>query len=214
MLAVWLRSLVNRPSRYPLPRLRRGLRRPGAGRFRPQLEALESRTVLNGGILDPTFGTKGVIQYPLLYHAADGTGDGFNSAALEPNGDVVVAGVSSSATTAFTVGIFSPQGTLLNVFTAPHFSAGSVDVPYAVAIEPLDGQIKIVVVGTTEASGASNTQFAIARFNANGTLDSTFGNTQNSGIGTAGEVAISFSTPSVTTNDVATCVAIDPVGHL
>jgi uncharacterized delta-60 repeat protein len=218
MLPVWLRSMVN-PSRYPLPRSRRGLKRPTAGRSRPQLESLESRVVLNGGLLDPTFGTKGLVKSSLLYHASDATTTGVHTAALEPinsavslSGDIVIAGVSAAGTTQFTVGIFSPQGALINVFTAPHFSAGSTDIPYAVAVQPTDG--KIVVVGSTLANGATRTHFAIARFNTNGTMDGSFGNFQNSGVGQAGEVTIDFSSPNVPSNDLASCVAIDAAGRI
>ena len=215
MLPVWF----PRPSRYPLRKTRRQRRQP-VGHFRPRVETLEDRNLLNGGILDPTFGTGGLIRSTLLYHAADFAGSGYHTVAMEPNGQFVVAGVSSGSVSGFTVArfnangsldaTFNPQGGTLGLSGAPGiaataFGSGSTDVATAVAIEP-DG--KVVVVGYTIASGATQPHFAVARFNANGTLDTNFGNSRT------GHVTIDFSSPGLPTNDVASCVAIDSAGRI
>lgn len=76
-----------------------------------------------------------------------------------------------------------------------------VDLGAAVAIQP-DG--KIVVVGSAQ-SGATDVDFAIARLNPDGTLDTTFG---SNGLRTVG---FDLAAPFV---DRATAVAIDSLGRI
>ena len=78
---------------------------------------------------------------------------------------------------------------------------GSNDQCNAIALQS-DG--KIVVVGTTNAAG--NSDFAIARLNADGTLDTSFGN------GT-GKTVVAFDTGG-SNDDIGGSVAIQPDGKL
>ena len=96
--------------------------------------------------------------------------------ALQPDGSVVVTGYYQ-----YTNG--SPQDTFLLRYTAAGaldsafgnngiavFDAGGSDVGYSVAIQPSDG--KILVAGY---SSLTNGSAYVARFQTDGTLDTTFG---------------------------------------
>ena len=90
--------------------------------------------------------------------------------ALQPDGKIVVAG---EAWGDFALARYNPNGSLDSTFDGDgklttDFST-SMDVSYAVTLQP-DG--KIIVAGYTLASGDYN--FALARYNTDGSLDSTF----------------------------------------
>jgi hypothetical protein len=53
MFLAWLRNKTTKQRSSPAPSPRRALQ--------PRLERLEDRCVLSGGVLDPTFGTGGVV---------------------------------------------------------------------------------------------------------------------------------------------------------
>ncbi len=118
------------------------------------------------GILDPSFGKAGIAITSI--HAGD---DNASGVAIQPDGKIVVAGSSNNGSNFdFALIRYNPNGTL-----DPAFGTGGIvsidirngdDQVSAVAIQP-DG--KIVV------AGYSNTDFALARFKPNGTLDADFG---------------------------------------
>ncbi|HEX9758526.1 MAG TPA: hypothetical protein VGB26_12145, partial [Nitrospiria bacterium] len=91
---------------------------------------------------------------------------------------------------------FDPVG--LDGKVSTDFSGGN-DVAYAVAIQP-DG--KILVAGS---AGLGNLDFALVRYNSNGSLDTTF-----DPVGLDGKVSTDFSGG----NDVAYAVAIQPDGKI
>src|ERR1051326_2156053 len=154
--------------------------RPAGGTSRPQLEALEDRRLLTAGILDTTFGTTGIVAPSgFTYHWADANNTGYHSAAVQADGKIVIAGAANGAAAGlFTVSRFNADGTPDTAFNANalkqtvHFSPGSTDVATAAAVQA-DG--KIVVAGTTLPSGGTADHFAVTRYNADGTLDTTFG---------------------------------------
>jgi uncharacterized delta-60 repeat protein len=143
------------------------VRRAPLRRYRPQLEALEQRTLLSAGALDPTFGSGGTVLGPSQQA---------NSVAVQPDGKIVVAGYVEDAGTAddFALVRYNPDASLDTGFGSggeviTDF-AGGEDQAFAVALQP-DG--KIVAAGF---AGENHTQhFALARYNANGTLDAGFG---------------------------------------
>ena len=119
------------------------------------------------GTLDTTFGT---LVAPGVRDGKVTTSMGGPAwaAVLQPDGKIVVAGGSEVAGT-FALARYNPNGTLDTTFDGD----GKVTTPFfgpffgpawAVALQP-DG--KIVASGGTGA-------FALARYNANGTLDTTF----------------------------------------
>jgi uncharacterized delta-60 repeat protein len=113
------------------------------------------------GSLDSTFGTGGRVRTEL-----GSTVDAASDVVVQPDGKLLAAGPSASN---FTVVRYNADGSV-----DPSFGVGGVatadfggsDQPNAVVLQS-DG--KIVVAGFT------GDQFALARFNADGTLDATYG---------------------------------------
>jgi uncharacterized delta-60 repeat protein len=126
------------------------------------------------GALDRTFGNGGKIVAPL-----DPGGDGSTALAFQPDGKIVTAGsvIHNNFVLAFVTARFNPDGTLDTTFG----TNGSVQTTFGdsaaegndVVLQP-DG--KIIVVGFSGAgSYTNNNNFALVRFNPDGTLDQTFG---------------------------------------
>ena len=119
------------------------------------------------GSLDNTFGTGGIVT------TAIGSFDAASAVAIQPDGKIVAVGTSFGATLDFAVVRYNSNGTLDNTFDTD----GIVLVPIgtgndgagAIVIQT-DG--KIVLGGSATISNVK--QFALARFNTNGSLDNTF----------------------------------------
>jgi uncharacterized delta-60 repeat protein len=140
--------------------------------------------------LDPTFGHGGVV----LTNLSGGAGD----AALQANGDIVVAG-------GFGLARYLPNGTLDTSFGV----RGLAQLPAAfglgafgpaLAVQP-DG--KYVWAGAAATTEDSNAAFEAVRFNANGTVDQTFG--------TGGVATTSFPNSGVQGADT---VLVQPDGKI
>ena len=125
------------------------------------------------GSLDPRFGGGGKVE--------TGFGAGFQTArdvAVQPGGKVVVAGwANASGTTDFALARYRPDGRLDPTFggdgrVLTNFGAGSTDQAEAVELLP-DG--RIVVAGRTLSATSAASDFALARYRTNGTLDPSFG---------------------------------------
>lgn len=124
-------------------------------------------------LLDAGFGTSGKVVTPA------GSGNDVGQAvAIQPDGKIVVAGYASNGTNNdFAVFRYNPNGTLDDTFDGTTNANGviltpigqSEDEAFGVAIQP-DG--KIVLVGQTYDGVKTN--LAIARYNSDGTLDTTF----------------------------------------
>lgn len=100
------------------------------------------------------------------------------SVALAPNGKILVAGYTFSTTTPdFALALLNADGTLDPTFgvggkVTTSFGQGQV-VARSVVIQP---EGKIVVAGYSDlGKNNGDTDFAIARYNVNGTLDTSFG---------------------------------------
>src|SRR5262249_30391468 len=136
------------------------------------LESLEDRSLLS-------FGTSGTVTTP-----SGPTGNaGANAGLIRPDGKIVAAGqVSiSSSDTDFAVPRYNPDGSLDTSFngtgTATVALTKYYDLLHDVALQSdnkviLGGQARRYLKGTEV-----HTDFALARFNANGTLDKTFNKT-------------------------------------
>ena len=123
------------------------------------------------GSLDTGFGTGGKVTTDF-----NGGRDEAFAVAIQPNGKIVVAGHARNNTNwDLAVARYNADGSLDTGFgtggKAPliHFGFGN-DNAYAVAVQP-DG--KIVVAGA--ANHGTPSHFALARYNADGTLDTGFG---------------------------------------
>src|SRR4051812_36799290 len=124
------------------------------------------------GDLDATFGSGGKVI------TAMGAGDVMAAAMVIQSDDniVVVGHVFNGSDTDFAIVRYKADGTLDTSFGGTGVVTtdvgGGNDYASGVALQP-DG--KIVVVGGSY--GGSSTDFSIVRYNANGTLDSTFNST-------------------------------------
>jgi uncharacterized delta-60 repeat protein len=150
------------------------------------------------GSLDPTFGNGGKVLTDL------GVGAGVPSdAVLQPNGDIVVSG-------GFGVARYLPTGKLDTTFgtgglASTGFAGGESGT--GVALQP-DG--KIIWVGSqgNPSFPAGGTfSFAVARFNANGSLDTSFG--------TGGQASMEFFAPPMQgAQEFAGAVLVQPDGKI
>jgi uncharacterized delta-60 repeat protein len=153
------------------------------------------------GDLDPNFGKGGKVFTSFGYPAQAGT-----AMALDPDGRIVVAGFTfdNTANVDFGVARYLPDGSIDTTFGSGGFVAtdffGGEDLPRGVAIQP-DG--RIVVAGS--ATQGSNLDFALARYNADGTLDSSFDGD--------GRLTTDFFGPSGS-GDIASAVSIQPDGNI
>ena len=124
-----------------------------------------------GGQLDPAFATAGMRTTDF-----GGTYDWAHATVIQRDGAIVAAGESNaSGTHDFAVARYTAAGAL-----DPSFGSGGLvatdfgksdDRAFAVALQP-DG--RIVVAGVSNRSGSRD--FALARYNTDGSLDLTFGN--------------------------------------
>lgn len=147
--------------------------------YRPCLEVLEDRLCPSGGVLDPTFGGgTGQVSFPWA------TSNIATSVAIQPkDGKIVSVGdvtARGSDTNEISIIRMNSDGSLDKTFN----STGIVDLKigvYAdagsVAIQP-DGKILVggTAYSTNKAYQGFDSEIAIARYNANGTLDTTFAN--------------------------------------
>ena len=158
-------------------------------------------------------------DFGLLHYFSDGTQDtdfgdvtgcsGIVTAmTLDANGNILVAGPSAQAYVGnqFAVMRFNPDGTPDDTFGADGDGTVSTMIsaynspPTAIAIQPSDG--KILVAGQTTNSDGTTTDFALVRYNTDGSLDTSFGN--------GGIVTTSFGDGA----DGATGVAVQADGQI
>jgi uncharacterized delta-60 repeat protein len=165
------------------------------------LTAAAESAALPGG-LDPTFGGDGIVTVPV-----GPTMDTANGVAIQDDGKIVVVGQSWDADMLPRFAVVRLQS---NGLPDPTFSDDGIatttfgtrgDVAETVAIQD-DG--KIVVAGThSVALTGDPSGFAIARFDAVGELDDSFG-------GGDGRVTTGIGTVFATASDVA----LDPTGNV
>jgi uncharacterized delta-60 repeat protein len=155
---------------------------------------------VTSGNLDPTFGTNGKVLTDF------GGLDMAYGMAVQPDGRIVVAGFSNvRGNYDFALARYSGDGKLDPTFGAGGTvltdidAAGSYDEARAVAIQP-DG--RILAVGSSDADGSSD--FAVVRYNRDGTLDRTFG---------AGGKALT-DVSGAGRYDAAYAVAVQPDGRI
>ena len=126
-----------------------------------RLEALEDRvTPSTGGVLDPTFGSGGVVLSTFTNY-----NDVAQAITVQPDGKIVIAGITRTANSKtgndFLVARYNTDGSLDTSFgsggyTATDF-AGNNDYATALALQPQsDGTDKILVAGYTLTSSGSD----------------------------------------------------------
>ncbi len=121
------------------------------------------------GSLDTGFGSGGKVSTDFA-----GGIDTASGVVVQPDGKIVVAGFSSNGAYDFAVARYNPDGSLDSNFGSGGIVttdfAGDDDLAVDVAIQP-DGQI--VVVGYTD-NPTTDEDFALVRYNPDGSLDSSF----------------------------------------
>ena len=172
---------------------------------------------LSNGALDTSFGQ--TTQFPNLSGSVStdfGGEDRANAMAIQSDGKIVVAGVTEFAgDSAFAVARYGSNGLIdstfggfgrvVTNFVSNDHGGSTGDAAFGVAVQ---GDGKIVVAGRAETdTGLARTDIALARYNTNGTLDTTFG--------TGGKVttALVAGDPQ-RANDVAFAVVIQPDGKI
>ena len=120
------------------------------------------------GSLDTTFSGDGMLALDA------GTGDNFGTGVtVQPDGKILVTGYNQNgANTDFTLARYNADGTVDSSFGTSGVVGtdfGGNDQAYSVSVQQ-DG--KIVVAGF--ANDGSNNNFALARYNADGSLDTSF----------------------------------------
>jgi uncharacterized delta-60 repeat protein len=138
------------------------------------------------GTLDSTFGTGGRVT---TFFGGDGlNGDEAHSVVVQKDGKLVVGGSTTNIddTTDFALARYNSNGTLDSTFG----KGGKVKTTFAdfdyVGALALQSDGKIVATGMTVINFSPS--FAVARYNSNGTLDTTFG--------TGGRVITGFGGPT------------------
>jgi uncharacterized delta-60 repeat protein len=137
--------------------------------FRPRLDALEERQLLSAGALDTaTFNPpNGYVLTAFTKNATNATADDVQ---VQADGKIVVAGQAAGN---FGLARYNANGTLDSTFgtggkVQTSFPNATSSAAEALALQP-DG--KIVAAGTANAA----IDIAVARYNSNGSLDTTFG---------------------------------------
>ena len=126
----------------------------------------------DGSLDTTTFSNDGKVTTDL----ASNNHEIINAVALQPDGKIVAAGRGSNGSTHdFVLARYNADGSLDNSFDSDGKKAtdfaGNDDEVFAMALQS-DG--KIVVAGRSDI-GPANEDFALARYNADGSLDASFG---------------------------------------
>jgi uncharacterized delta-60 repeat protein len=150
------------------------------------------------GALDTDFGVSGL--------ASNATIQSATAVSLQPDGKIVVAGtVYASPDSDFGLARYNTDGTLDTSFgidgmVRTDFNGASNDALNSIIVQT-DG--RIVAAGYTYSSSSQNEDFAIARYNSNGSLDTSFNS--------SGKLSIDFN---VSEREEATKVAFQQDGSL
>ncbi len=150
------------------------------------------------GSLDNAFDSDGIVTTSI-----NNNDDAAYSAALQPDGKIVISGYTSGETYDFAIIRYNIDGSLDNSFdrdgiVTTDFDASS-EISYAIAIQT-DG--KILAAGDFDNGIVYD--FILVRYKTNGTLDNTFG--------IDGYVNTEMGASSA--EDVATCIALQSDGKI
>jgi uncharacterized delta-60 repeat protein len=150
---------------------------------------------LPNGVLDPSFGGTGVVRPRFATND-----DLVQAIAVQPDGKVVAAGSVVSPDTNIAIARYNADGSLDPSFgqggkVVMGFASGSRERALALAIA---GDGKLVVGGAARGPGLPQGNFLVARYNGDGSLDTSFGDggktiTDFGALGEAHAVAIDSS---------------------
>ena len=158
------------------------------------------------GALDPSFGSGGIAAHDVGFSTTNGL-------AVQADGKSVMIGtIGSAPNESFGLTRYNADGSLDTTFGSNGVvttSFGSTDdVPSAVSVLP-GGQILVAGTATTYASGnPAGSQFALAEYNPDGSVDMSFG-------GGTGQLLLGFSSvPATLSNDIVNAMAIGRGGTI
>jgi uncharacterized delta-60 repeat protein len=151
----------------------------------------------SNGTLDSSFAGGGKLRTSI-------DGEAY-AVAVQPDGKIVLAGSTRIVNDDFVVIRLLPDGSFDTSFNGTGFVITSLtasnDVALGLAIQP-DGKIIAAGYAVTAITGPGDLDFALVRYNADGTLDTTFSSD--------GRVL----TPVGTSTDIATSVVLQPDGKI
>jgi uncharacterized delta-60 repeat protein len=157
------------------------------------------------GSLDSTFSGDGVVTK----YVTSGTRNLFgNAVAIQPDGKILVAG-DINCVDKYTAGYctllarFNSDGSFDTAFDAAFFARASDNSTQGAAGLALQGDGGILVAGTRDSGGGDG--FAVARYTADGSRDTSFG---TDGVATA------FISTEVGSRDSGTSIALQPDGKI
>ncbi len=163
------------------------------------VEGLESRVLMSASTLDTLFGA---LHNGKVTQNISGNYDSANAVKILPDGRVLVAGTDG---TNFALARFKADGT-----PDPTFGAGTGKV--TTRLSPAGGKladiaraIALLPAGKFLIAGQANGDFALARYNVDGTLDKTFG---------ASHTGIVMTDFAGKTGDSATSIAVQGDGKI
>jgi uncharacterized delta-60 repeat protein len=156
--------------------LRHWFSRPAAGRplqreapRRLRLEALEERTLLNAGDLDPTFGNGGVVVTNFGAPFA-----GASTLAVQADGRILIAGqIFGQFGYQFGLARFNSDGSPDSSFGHGGLVTTAVGGSSGISSVAVLADGRIVVAGEAPVNGSQ--EFALARYDTDGSLDASFG---------------------------------------
>jgi len=183
-LSLWL-ALSGKAPQQPDPRRRPAFRRPAS---RPRLEALENRCLLSAGALDPTFGNGA----GYVTTSTSASGNESQSVLIQPNGHIVASGYAKTSSTGpvdFAVVRYNPDGSLDTSFGSggialTSFGSGTANGLYSALFPAGTANAGDIVQAGNYAPNSITNYQALALYNSNGTLDTSFG--------TGGQMTTSF----------------------
>jgi uncharacterized delta-60 repeat protein len=174
--------------------------------YRPRLEGLEDRCLLTAGALDPTFGNGARCVTTSLCNSADEA----DSVLVQPDGKILAAGAAWSAGGIYQAGPvrYNANGSLDNSFGTGGEVLGPTEgtstVNSSVALYPTTGTSndgKIVLASFC-------TSFSVARYNPNGSLDSSFGTNGSATASFGSTLGTAFGTSSAVIQPDGKIVAV------
>lgn len=147
------------------------------------------------GSLDTTFGNGGIVSTDI-----SGSSEGANAVSIQSDGKIVVAGYSGNEPNfSFAVVRYNANGSLDTKFDGDGIVTTSIGPSAVASSVAIQADEKIVVAGSS--FNGSNYDFAVARFNPDGSLNTKFGGD--------GKATVDFSSSS----DAAYGLALDHAGR-
>src|SRR5919201_291945 len=140
------------------------------------------------GTLDTSFANNGLLQFDDPAALPGGSGDEINAVAVEPDGKLLVAGDQpQSDGLRFFVARLNSDGSFdanfgTNGEATASFGSGSTSAVYSIQIDSSDR----IVLGGFTYNYPNPADFALARFNSDGTLATSFNSTGTEAIGVGG----------------------------